>query len=288
VPGTEIYKLDAKMEINMSTDNSNQIQELKNTSYELFIMLLSVLSIFNLLVFVIPRIDPVVEEVVALVDRFITVIFMLDFLYRFFTAESKRDYFFRNWGWADLLTSMPVQQFKIFRIFRIVRISRLLRMDGWRNIVGEIRDNRASSALYLTIFMVIIVLEFGGMGIVFAEAYDTDANIRTAGDGVWWAFVTITTVGYGDQFPVTSLGRFIGFFVMVLGVGSYAVLTGFLAKMFLSPGDEDSMEQIETMVQNEEMSEVRRLFHEQEMVNAVLLRKLERIEATIISNSSRS
>ena len=67
------------MEIKMATDNSNQSQELKNTSYELFILLLSVLSIFNLLVFVIPRIDPVVEGVVALVDGFITVIFMLDF-----------------------------------------------------------------------------------------------------------------------------------------------------------------------------------------------------------------
>ena len=158
------------MEIKMATDNSNQSQELKNTSYELFILLLSVLSIFNLLVFVIPRIDPVVEGVVALVDGFITVIFMVDFLCRFFTAESKSDYFFRNWGWADLLSSIPVQQLRIFRIFRIVRIIRLLRMYGWRNMVGEIRDNRAGSALYLTIFMVIIVLEFGGMGIVFAEA----------------------------------------------------------------------------------------------------------------------
>jgi len=272
----------------MSSNSLNQSQELKNTSYELFILLLSVLSIFNLLVFVIPRIDPVVEGVVAVVDGFITVIFMLDFLYRFFTAESKRDYFFRNWGWADLLTSIPVQQLKIFRVFRIVRIIRLLRMYGWRNMVREIRDNRASSALYLTIFMVIIVLEFGGMGIVFAEAYNTDSNIKTAGDGVWWAFVTITTVGYGDQFPVTNLGRFMGFFVMVLGVGSFAVLTGYLANSFLSPGDKVSLKQVEATDQNEEISEFRRLLHEQEKVNVLLLRKLERIEATFTSQSSDS
>jgi voltage-gated potassium channel len=276
------------MEITMSTDNLNQSQELKNTSYELFMLLLSVLSIFNLLVFIIPRIDPVVVGVVAVVDGFITVIFILDFLYRFFTAESKSDYFFRNWGWADLLASMPVQQFKIFRVFRIVRVIRLLRMYGWSNMMREIRENRAGSALFLTIFIVIIVLEFGGMGIVFAEAYDTDSNIKTAGDGVWWAFVTITTVGYGDQFPVTNLGRFMGFFVMILGVGSFAVLTGFLANAFLSAGDEDPLEQSGPTDQYEEMSEFRRLLHEQEKMNIVLLRKLEQIEAAVTSQSSKS
>lgn len=272
----------------MSSNNLNQSQELKNTSYELFMLSLSVLSIFNLLVLVIPRIDPVVVGVVAVVDGFITVIFILDFLYRFFTAESKSDYFFRNWGWADLLASMPVQQFKIFRVFRIVRVIRLLRMYGWRKMVREIRENRAGSALFLTIFIVIIVLEFGGMGIVFAEAYDTDSNIKTAGDGVWWAFVTITTVGYGDQFPVTNLGRFMGFFVMILGVGSFAVLTGFLANAFLSAGDEDPLEQSGPTDQYEEMSEFRRLLHEQEKMNIVLLRKLEQIEAAVTSQSSKS
>ena len=196
----------------MATNNSTQSQELKNTSYELFILLLSVLSIFNLLVFVIPRIDPVVEGVVAVVDGFITVIFMLDFLYRFFTAESKRDYFFRNWGWADLLASMPVQQLKIFRVFRIVRIIRLLRMYGWRNMVREIRENRASSALYLTIFMVIIVLEFGGMGIVFAEAYNTDSNIK---DGRGWSLVGFRYYhnrGIWRSISSHEFGPFYGFF----------------------------------------------------------------------------
>ena len=272
----------------MSINKSNQSQELKNTSYELFILLLSILSILNLVVFIIPKIDPVVEGVVVIVDGFITLIFILDFLYRFFTAESKRGYFFRNWGWADLLASVPIPQFKIFRIFRIVRAIRLLRMYGWHTMVNEIRDNRAGSALYLTVFLVIIVLEFGSMGIVFAEAHTIDSNIKTAGDGVWWAFVTITTVGYGDQFPVTSLGRFMGFFVMGLGVGTFAVLTGFLANVFLSPGDGNSLEQVEATDHNEEMSEFKRLRHEQEKVNAVLIGKMERIEAAIASQSSET
>lgn len=272
----------------MSPNNTNQSQELKNTSYELFILLLSFLSIFNLLIFIVPRIDPVIEGVVGIVDGLITIIFMLDFLYRFFTAESKADYFIRDWGWADLLASMPVQQLKIFRIFRIVKVIRLLRIFGWRNMVAEIRDNRAGSALYLTLFMVLLVLEFGGMGIVFAEVYNPDSNIKTAGDGVWWAFVTITTVGYGDRFPVTNLGRIIGMFVMVLGVGTFGVLTGFLANAFLSPDDDDSGKQGEDTEQNAEISKLRRLLDEQESVNARILSKLEQIEATISSPGNDS
>jgi len=93
-------------------EKSDQTRELKDTSYELFILLLSLLSLFNLLIFVLPRVDPVVEEVVAIVDVFITVIFMLDFLNRFLSAESKTQYFFREWGWADLLASLSAQQLK--------------------------------------------------------------------------------------------------------------------------------------------------------------------------------
>ena len=59
----------------MSINNSNQSQELKNTSYELFILLLSILSILNLIVFIIPKIDPVVEGVVVIIDGFITLVF---------------------------------------------------------------------------------------------------------------------------------------------------------------------------------------------------------------------
>jgi voltage-gated potassium channel len=88
-------------------DGKNTSRELKNTSYELFILLISILSIINLVLLIIPGINPDIKGVLQIMDAFITVIFMSDFLYRLFTAESKRDYFFRNWGWADLLASMP-------------------------------------------------------------------------------------------------------------------------------------------------------------------------------------
>jgi hypothetical protein len=68
------------------------------------------------------------------------------------------------------------------------------------------------------------------------------ANMTTGGDAVWWAFVSITTVGYGDEFPVTSGGRIAAFFVLAAGVGLFGVLSGYLANFFLSPAVQDAPE----------------------------------------------
>ena len=64
------------------------------------------------------------------------------------------------------------------------------------------------------------------------------SNIKTGGDAFWWAFVTITTVGYGDQFPVTPTGRFVGMVTMAVGIGIFGVLTSYLSSIFLAKDDE--------------------------------------------------
>jgi voltage-gated potassium channel len=87
--------------------------------------------------------------------------------------------------------------------------------------------------------MVLLVLEFGSMFVAFFEQQDPAANIKTGGDAVWWAFVSITTVGYGDQYPVTQGGRTMAFFVLATGVGLFGVLSGYLANFFLAPASKE-------------------------------------------------
>lgn len=261
--------------------NKEVPRELKSTSYEIFILLLSILSLLNIVIFITPGVDPLVKGVLQIMDIFITLIFMVDFVYRFFTAQSKSTYFLREYGWADLLSSLPFQATKVFRVFRVIKIVRVSRAYGPGTIARELRDNRAGSALFLTIFLVIVVLEFGGSLIVAVEAGTPDANIRTAGDGVWWAFVTITTVGYGDLFPITESGRLVGMLTMVLGVGLYGVLTGFLANAFvLSRERRDDVAVAEGEAKSE-ISEFKRLLEDQEKLTASLKTKLSQIEATI-------
>ncbi len=209
-------------------------RELQLSSYELFILLLSILSIFNLAVTAIRGIQPEIKDVAEIMDIAITVIFLYDFLRRLLTADSKADYMLRNWGWADMLATIPF--LRIFRIFRIVRVSRLLRELGVRSMLDEISRNRAQSAMHILIFSVLMVLEFAAMFVLGIETNRTpDANIRNASDALWWAFVTITTVGYGDRYPVSNMGRLAGTLTMIAGVGLFSVLTGFLANAFLTP-----------------------------------------------------
>jgi voltage-gated potassium channel len=209
-------------------------EKLSSATYELFITTLSILSVFNIVLALIAK-DAEVNSVLTIINLLLSVIFLIDFSFRLFTAESKYTYFFKEFGWADLLGSLPFEQLKILRLFRVWRAGRILKKYGLRNMLREINNNRARSALLMVFLLIIILLEFGSMGMVIAERNDPNANITTGGDAIWWAYVTITTVGYGDQYPVTQAGRFIGMLVMTTGVGLFGILTGYLANNFVSP-----------------------------------------------------
>ena len=106
---------------------------------------------------------------------------------------------------------------------------------GNQALIRKLITDRANSALLTVSFLIVLVMQFGSILILGAESRGDGSNIQTASDALWWTFVTITTVGYGDQFPVTNEGRLIGMLVMILGVGLFGVITGFLANAFLSP-----------------------------------------------------
>ena len=95
--------------------------------------------------------------------------------------------------------------------------------------------DRAGSALLGTLFLAIIVLQFGSMLVLGAEADKENTNIKTASDALWWSYVTVTTVGYGDRFPVTNQGRLVGIAMLTIGIGLFGVLTGFVTNAFLAP-----------------------------------------------------
>ena len=219
--------------------------ELKNTGYEIFIGLLSVLSIINLvLVYALVQ-DPGLQQILTVMNMLFSAIFLGDFLYRLRTAPSAASYFFRHFGWADLLASLPFPQAKVLRLFRLVRVSRLLRDVGPRRIWGSIMRDRAGSALLVLLLMGILVLEFGSLIVLRFEQYAPGANITSASDAIWYTMVTISTVGYGDQFPVTEAGRITGTIIIVVGVGIFGTFTGYLANLFLSPRKTDETAEAE-------------------------------------------
>jgi voltage-gated potassium channel len=256
-----------------------QHRELKPIGYELFIGALSVLSIANLVFMVVFK-DQNLDTVVAIINAVMFPIFLADFLYRFFTAEDRSRYFFRGFGWADLLSSLPFPQFKILRVFRLWRVIRLFKEFGAGNLVHEFITHRAENALLTVVFLVLCVLEFGSLAMLKAESSSANANITSATDAIWWAYVTITTVGYGDRYPVTNWGRIVGILVMTAGVGLFGTLSGFLANKFLTPPATEEVAAAESTDASDpkaRIAELTRLVEAQEQATAELKAKLAEI-----------
>lgn len=269
----------------MATGDS---RELKGVGYEVFILLLSILSVFNLAFLAVAAfVNPgggQAQEVVLAMDTIITPFFIFDFLYRLLTATSPRRYFFRGWGWADLLSCVPL--LRVFRVFRVVRVIRLLRHYGRARFVADLIEARASATFLLTIFLVVVVLEVTGASVYYAEAPDPNANITTAGDAIWWGLVTITTVGYGDQYPVTEAGRVIGTFLLFAGVALFSVLTGFIANAFLAPPAKPRLEPRDRATS--EIAAVRTLLAEQDERAATIRAHLDELEKRIEDTRSHT
>ena len=208
--------------------------ELKDVGYEIFVAAVSVLSIVNLVLMRVVT-DDSLDTVLLVMNILLTFILFVDFVYRLVTAPSRPGYFFRQFGWADLLASLPRPELKVLRVFRLVRVSQLMRARGGRLIGRRLMRNRAGSALLTLLLMGILVLEFGSLWMLALEQGAPDANITTASDAIWYVVVTISTVGYGDQFPVTTDGRILGAVIIVVGVGIFGTFTGYLANLFLAP-----------------------------------------------------
>ncbi len=213
-------------------------EQLKDTNYEIFVIALSILSIINF-IWAAAAVDEDIQRVLFFINLLLSVIFLADFLYRFFSAKSKGHYVIREFGWLDLLSSLPFGIVKIARLLRIVRTVRLLRQSGTRRMLREFLFDRAGSAILTVFFLIVLVLEFASVSILRVESTAAAANIKTASDALWWTLVTVSTVGYGDLYPVTGDGRLIGVLVIMIGVGLFGVLTGYLSNRFLDSSADD-------------------------------------------------
>jgi len=256
------------------------MQEMKDPGYEIFIILVSILSVVNLVVSWIPGLDQDAVRVLEVINFFLTIIFLSDFIFRLMTAESKAHYFFRNWGWADLLASIPA--LRILRLFRIFKAYRLLKKYGARNILQQLKKHRAESVLFIVVFCVMLVIESGAFLVLMAERSAPDANIHSASEAMWWVYVTITTVGYGDHYPVTNAGRMVGIMVMTMGVGLFGTLAGYIANKLLTPDIQEIPDDGDKNAgRDTALTEIRDAIREQNRQHAELAARLDRIEARL-------
>ena len=235
----------------MNTANSNS--EERASLFQILMLLLSVYALGAIFVQSAFRLPENVDALLERIDFIVCGVFFADFCLRLHRARSKAR--FMKWGWIDLISSIP--KFEIFRFGRMLRIIRILRMlRAFRSakvLVKVLFANRARSAVISVAAISIVLALFSSIAILNFETA-TDSNIKSPADALWWAATTITTVGYGDRYPVTPEGRIVAVFLMIAGVGLFGTFTGFIASLFVSPEAKNESAEIRELI-----SEVREL-----------------------------
>jgi voltage-gated potassium channel len=201
-------------------------------SYEAFVLAIVVLSIVNsgLVLFMT---DLAQREVVLIIQGFLCLFLIADAFYRLRRAHNNAYFLLKMYGALYFIGSLPVPFIFVLRLIPTWVMTRRLRQRDYEALGQVVVRRYAQSTLLAVVLAAILVLEFGSVLVLRAEDLAPNRNIQTASDALWWAIVTIATVGYGDRYPTTNWGRVIGVLMIVVGVGLFSSLTSFLAQWFL-------------------------------------------------------
>jgi voltage-gated potassium channel len=243
------------------------------SNYELFILGLTIYSLVVAVAIVVAS-SPAVDSILYWSDLLVCLIFFIDFLVRMRQAKSKLNYFLRQGGWLDLLGSIPAVPglpwtalLRFARLNRFTRIIQGVRGGDQHEPAAKSRGSRAGTVLLSMVLFALVLLTVASLVVLRFERGAPGASITTGATAFWWAFVTMTTVGYGDYVPVTDLGRLLAIGLMTFGIGIFAVLTSFLASKFVV--QKNDQEDVIAVVLNEnaairaELAELKDLIRQQ-------------------------
>lgn len=200
---------------------------------------ISILILYSVLCFslgTLPDLSDAVRVYLDYSEIFIVAIFSLEYAARIFFAENKLKFIFSFYGIIDLIAILPFYlafavDLQTLRVLRLFRLARLLKLFRYNSAI-----KRFSKALYiakeeLVLFTIasLVMLYLSAVGIYHFEHVAQPEVFRSILDCLWWAVTTLTTVGYGDAYPITTGGRFFTFIVLIIGLGLISVPTGIVA-----------------------------------------------------------
>ena len=198
----------------------------RKTLYEISFAVLALFAVVLATADILSKIPLEYQTLYVIIDRIILAIFAIDYFTRLYLAKDKKKYFKENI--FELLSIIPLDSFfRGFRIFRVIRIVRVMFLTK--------RSSRANSFLNTNGFIYILLITISTIltGSVIIYYLEKDITMKTFGDALWWSFVTVTTVGYGDLSPATGAGRITAAILMIVGIGFIGMLTGTIATYFI-------------------------------------------------------
>lgn len=204
--------------------------------FDYFIQFLILLSLVGFSLETYPDNSPQTESLLEGFELFCVIIFSIEYLLRIYVAEKPFKYIFSFFGVVDLVAILPFYMrfafdFRIVRAFRVLRIFRALKLIRYNRAFHRIHLATKIVREELIIFVIIstIFLYLSAAGIYFFENEVQPEAFKSMFHSLWWAIVTLTTVGYGDIYPITVGGKIFTFFVLMVGIGVVTIPAGLVA-----------------------------------------------------------
>lgn len=224
----------------IATHIRNTVQRSDTLSGRVFdavVLVLIVVFLVAMSLSTVPGLSPAARAALATTEMVLVVFFTVEYLLRVWTASHKWSYILSFYGLVDLLSVLPFWlslasvglDLRVLRALRLLRVFRVFRVA--RGAIARLGRAAVYAREEALVFLVVtlVLLYIAATGIHHFESEAQPEKFRSVFDSLWWAVVTLTTVGYGDAYPVTAGGRIFTFIVLLLGMGVVAVPAGLVA-----------------------------------------------------------
>lgn len=208
----------------------------KGKYFDYFIQLLILLSLISFSIETLPDNSSRTIKILDLFEVFCIAVFSIEYLLRVYVAKSPFKYIFSFYGVIDILAILPfylrgAMDLRVLRAFRIFRIFRALKLIRYNRALNRFKIAARIVKEEVVLFLVVtgILIFLASAGIYFFENEAQPELFKSVFHSFWWSIVTLTTVGYGDVYPITMGGKIFTFFVLIVGVGIITIPAGLVA-----------------------------------------------------------
>lgn len=214
--------------------------------FAFFIQALILISVITFSMETIPNLKPETKSILMAIEIFSVIVFTIEYVLRIYVADKKIRFIFSFFGLIDLLAILPfylsfgvdlrsLRALRFLRLFRVLKLVRYNRaMNHFIKAMGTAREQ-----ILLFIFITVILIYFAAVGIYYFENEVQPDKFSSIFDSLWWAIITLTTVGYGDVYPITVGGKVFTFIILMIGLGIVAVPTGIISSALTKSVDKD-------------------------------------------------
>ena len=225
--------------------NDNRLSK----TFAFFIQFLILLSIVTFSVETIPDLSSKTIKTLHLIELISVIIFTAEYILRIYVADSKPKFIFSFFGIIDLLAILPFYlsfgiDLRSLRALRFVRLFRLFKLARYNRAIKEFTSavKVAKEQIVLFMFITFILIYLSAVGIYYFESEAQPEHFASIFDSLWWAIITLTTVGYGDVYPITVGGRVFTFCILLIGLGIVAIPTGIISSALMKSIDRKEVE----------------------------------------------